>query len=345
MEENMRILGLYQHPEHVCFRYRLQAYRPYLEEAGHEVHFRGWPRWWLFKGRFFQELRGADLVVVQRRLLARWQLQRVRRAVRALAFDFDDAIFLRDSFARRGPDSDRRRRGFAHMVRAADMVVAGNAYLRDRAAEWTDAERVRLVPTCLDPARYPRSAHAPDKAVTRLVWIGSGSTLRGLERIGNWLDRVGQTVTGLNLKVICDRSLKLTHLPTRFCPWSQATEARELASADIGISWLPPDGWSLGKCGLKVLQYMAAGLPVVANPVGVQANLVHHGETGFLAKTAAEWQSAIRRLAADPRLRQAMGAKGRGLVERNFHVTQGAAAWLELLKTFRHSRVAALPRA
>ena len=34
------------------------------------------------------------------------------------------------------------------------------------------------------------------------------------------------------------------------------------------MSWLPDDLWSRGKCGLKVLQYQAAGLPVVANPVG-----------------------------------------------------------------------------
>jgi glycosyltransferase involved in cell wall biosynthesis len=341
----MRILGLYQRPEHVCFRYRLEAYRPYLEAQGHEVRFRGWPRWWLFESRFFQELRGADLVVVQRRLLSRWQLERVRRAASALAFDFDDAVYLRDSFDPRGPGSDRRRRGFARMVRAADVVVAGNACLRDHALEWTGPERVRLVPTCIDLERYPRAAHSPGKPATHLVWIGSSSTLRGLERIKNWLDWAGQTLTGLNLKLICDRSLELAHLPIRFCPWAQATEARELAGADIGISWLPFDAWSEGKCGLKILQYMAAGLPVVANPVGVQARLVRHGETGFLAETANDWQAAIRTLAADPGLRRRMGARGRQLVAKEFHVTQGAAAWLELLKTFRHSQVAALPRA
>lgn len=341
----MRILGLYQHPKHVCFRYRMQAFRPYLEQAGHEVRFRGWPRWWLFDAGFFHELRAADLVVVQRRLLSGWQLQRVRRAARALAFDFDDAVFLRDSFARRGPGSERRRRGFARMVQAADVVVAGNAYLRDQALHWTSPERVRLVPTCLNVNCYPRAVHAAGSQRTQLVWIGSGSTLRGLEQIGGWLDCLGQTITGLNLKVICDRSLKLAHLPCCFCPWSQATEAQELASADIGISWLPSDDWSQGKCGLKILQYMAAGLPVVANPVGVQASLVRHGETGFLVETLADWQAAIQQLIADPRLRERMGATARNLVEKDFHVTQGAAAWLELLKMFRHAAVAALPLA
>jgi glycosyltransferase involved in cell wall biosynthesis len=344
-KKTMRILGLFQYPDHVCFRYRLQAYRPYLEEAGHEVSFRGWPRWWLFENRFFQELEAADLVVVQRRLLSGWQLERVRRAARALAFDFDDAVFLRDSFDRRGPISARRRQGFARMVQAADVVVAGNAFLHDQAREWTGRERVRLVPTCLNVKKYTAAAHSGRKPSTHLAWIGSSSTLRGLEKIGEWLDYVGRTIGGLNLKVICDRSLRLAYLPVRFCPWTQATEARDLASADIGISWLPPDAWSQGKCGLKILQYMAAGLPVVANPVGVQAELVRHGETGFLVNNAGEWQAAIRRLALDPCLRKRMGATARAQVKSEFHVTQGAAAWLELLKTLRRSQAAALPRA
>ena len=90
---------------------------------------------------------------------------------------------------------------------------------------------------------------------------------------------------------------------------------------------------------------MAAGLPVVANPVGVQAELVRHGETGFLVNNAGEWQAAIRRLALDPCLRKRMGATARAQVKSEFHVTQGAAAWLELLKTLRRSQAAALPRA
>jgi len=341
----MRILGIYQHAEHVCFRYRLQAFHPYLERAGHEVSFRGWPQWWLFETGFFQALEEADLVVIQRRLLTGWQLDRVRNAARALAFDFDDAVFLRDSFAARGPSSERRQRGFARMVQAADVVVAGNVFLRDQALLWVSPKRVRLIPTCLDLDKYSPASHENPKKATNLVWIGSGSTLQGLERISPWLDLLGKNIDGLTLKVICDRSLKLTHLPNHFCPWNAATEASELAKADIGISWLPPDTWSQGKCGLKILQYMAAGLPVVANPVGVQARLVRHGETGFLVDTPQDWQAAIRQLVADPGLRKRMGNKARSLVERKYHVTQGAAAWLELLKTFRHSEVAALPQA
>ena len=89
--------------------------------------------------------------------------------------------------------------------------------------------------------------------------------------------------------------MQLQHLPVRSCPWSESSEAAAIATADIGIAWVPDDLWSRGKCGLKILQYMAAGLPVVANPVGVQAEMVQHGETGFLAETSDQWHEAISR--------------------------------------------------
>ena len=76
----------------------------------------------------------------------------------------------------------------------------------------------------------------------------------------------------------------------------------------MGISWVPDDDWSRGKCGLKVLQYMAAGLPVVANSVGVHRHMIRHGETGFLAESESDWIDAVRNLARQPELRRMMGA-------------------------------------
>src|SRR5207237_3454969 len=140
-------------------------------------------------------------------------------------------------------------------------------------------------------------------------------------------EELGKTIPAIQLKVICDRSLTLEHLPVEFCPWREDTEAAEIARGDIGVSWLPDDLWSAGKCGLKVLQYMAAGLPVVANPVGVQADLVRHGETGFLAETPQQWVDAVGRLAHDPALRQRMGKAGRQRVGGEFGVASGAARW------------------
>ena len=328
----MRIVALVASPDHVCARYRVVAFRSYLESAGHRFSVQILPRYWLTRWSLGPDAAEADVVIVQRRLLSPWQLRTLRRQVRRLVFDFDDAVFLRDSYDRRGLHCEHRLQEFAAMIRTADAVVAGNDWLRRQALHWTAADRVHVIPTCVNPQIYPLATHPEAPAVVRLAWIGSSSTLQGLERIQPVLERLGKTYTGLRLQLICDKSLPLQTLPVDFRPWSQATEARDLADANIGISWLPNDLWSQGKCGLKVLQYMAAGLPVVANPVGVQAGFVEPGVTGFWADSPDAWVDAIGRLVGDPALRHRLGRAGRRLVERDYHVQRGAELWLDVLR-------------
>jgi glycosyltransferase involved in cell wall biosynthesis len=317
------------------------ALRSYLEKAGHYLDLRPWPRRWCAWLRLERILRDADAVLLQRKLLPCWNLYLLRRAARVLLFDFDDAIFLRDSYSPKGLHSPRRLQRFAATIETADFVIAGNAYLHEQAARWTSADRVHLIPTCVDPGGYSLAQHLRAGDGVELVWIGSASTLRGLEGTRSVLEKLGQYEPGLRLKLVCDRFMTLRHLPITRCLWSEAGEAAALADADIGISWVPEDLWSRGKCGLKILQYMAAGLPVVANPVGIQAELVQHGRTGFLAQTPEEWLKAVSRLAHDPQLRQLMGRAGRQRVEEAFSTAAGARRWLALLDGIKQRRMAA----
>jgi glycosyltransferase involved in cell wall biosynthesis len=328
----VRLAALVESPDHVCCRYRLAAFRSSFESAGHALELRALPRGWWGRLRTGSDLGPADVVIVQRRLLPAWQLRLLRRRVRRLAFDFDDAVWLRDSYSPKGFDSFRRRRRFAAAVRAADLVVAGNRHLAEQAARFAEPANVCVIPTCVDPSRYPVAEHHRVGVDTQLVWVGSSSTLRGLEAARPILEAVGARLPGLTLKLVCDRFARFRGLTVLERPWTEAGEADEIAFADVGVAWVPDDPWSRGKCGLKVLQYMAAGLPVVANPVGVQAELVRSGETGFLATTPAEWAEAVARLARDPELRRRMGRAGRERVRRDYSVAAGAAAWLAALR-------------
>jgi glycosyltransferase involved in cell wall biosynthesis len=332
----MQLIGLVETPDHVCCRYRLRAFRDRLAAAGHSLDIRRMPRHVWDSVQTFSGLGRYDAVILQRRLISPWRLHILRRLSKRLIFDFDDAVFMRDSYSAKGANSPRRRRRFAMIVRGADVVVAGNDWLAERARAVGARGEVRVIPTCVDPSRYPRAKHAHGPA--RLVWVGSSSTLNGLERIAGMLDSIGTGVPGVRLRLIANRFPEFGRLKVEPRPWSEATEADEIAAADIGIAWIPDDDWSRGKCGLKVLQYMAAGLPVVANPVGLHAALVRHGETGFLARTDDEWLTAIRRLADDPALRRKMGTAGRWVVEREYSADAGARRWLDLLRSMASSR-------
>lgn len=326
----MRLAALVKDPEHVCCRYRLTAFQRRLEAAGYGLDYTPWGGSWTSTVANRQRLRAADAVVVQRTLLpaAHWHL--VRRFSERLIFDFDDAIFRRDSYARQGTACGYKLRRFRRVAGSVDVVVAGNAFLADEALRTAKAEHVHVIPTCVDVDRYTLARHARDNR-PRLVWIGSSSTLQGLETVRQTFGEIGRAVPDARLKTICDRKFVDAGLPTDFRPWTEAGEADELADAEIGISWIPDDPWSRGKCGLKLLQYMAAGLPVVTNPVGVHTQIVEHGVTGLLATTADEWVDATRTLARDPELRRRMGAAGRRKVEAEYSLTRGAQLWTNLL--------------
>jgi glycosyltransferase involved in cell wall biosynthesis len=268
-------------------------------------------------------------VLLQRRLLPLWQLRHLRRFARRLLFDFDDAILYRDSYHPRGLIDPERARCFAATVKLADVVIAGNDYLAECALKaGARPERVNVIPTCVSTGRYVVAGRAPGRHSLDLVWIGSSSTLQGLERRRELWEGLGRHLPNLRLKVICDRYPNFDPLPVVAVQWSEKTEAEELSIGDVGVNWMPDDLWSLGKCGLKVLQYQAAGLPVIANPVGIHRELIEPGVTGFLAQTPGEWRDAISRLAAEPPLRERMGEVARARVEANYSVASWSARFV-----------------
>ncbi len=232
----MRLLALVKGRDHVCCRYRLAAYRDFLQQAGHTLELFPWPHSLFSRLFLHRQFGAADVLVLQRKMPAPHLCALLRRHARILIYDFDDALFLRDSYAPQGLYCSRRAGAFRQTVRSVDMVIAGNDFLRDEAALWTDPARVRLIPTCLDVPKYPEARHNRGPRDVRLAWIGSASTLRGLELIRLTLEQLGRDQPGLRLKIICNQFLHFQSLTVIRTAWSQETEARELAEADIGIS-------------------------------------------------------------------------------------------------------------
>jgi hypothetical protein len=322
MEDAVRVLAIIESPGHVCYRYRIEAFSSAMASQGMRLEAAPLPKGLWQRLGLLLAARRTDIVILQRKLLPRWQLALLRRMAKRLVFDFDDAVFQRDSFSPKGPRSSMRLAGFRATVAAADAVTAGNDYLRQYAAAYAEPSGIHTVPTCVEPDRYPVAQHTRVGHV-RLVWIGQRAMLPSLQCIGEHLRAAAERLPSAQLQIICDTTPGISAIPVVLRPWSSATEAADLADADIGIAWLPDDSWSLGKCGLKVLQYMAAGLPVVANPVGENRRMVVHGKTGFLATSPEEWATAVDRLAIDPLLRAKMGSAARQTVEKHYSV----AAW------------------
>lgn len=253
----------------------------------------------------------ADIVVVLRKTFPLPLLWLLRRVSRRLIFDLDDAIFCNPD----GSFSATRMKRFAAITKASDRIFAGNRFLAEKSAMFNIATSV--IPTCLEVEKYHVVADKPEDHID-LVWIGSTSTRKYLVDALPALELAAQRVPNLRLKIIADFDLPQAAIPTLAVPWNAATEATELASSHIGIAPMRDDDWSRGKCALKVLQYMAAGLPVISSNTGVNAEAVTPGETGYLVSTPEEWVQTIVALASDENLRLAMGARGRKQVKQDY---------------------------
>ncbi len=327
----MRAVILTERLDDPCYRYRLEAFLPALAAKGIAVETVRLRRGIVDRTRQLVATGGADLVILQRKLLSVVQIGILRSAARRIVFDLDDALFHRDRDQEGQFVRWKLAARFWATMRASDLVIVGNDYLRRQAEAHVDPARIRIVPTCVDSDLYSLARHEAVGPDVRLAWIGQACTLQGMSGARACLSAAGRATPGLTLRLVCDTQIDVKNLNVELCPWSVATEARNLAAADIGISWLADIPFNRGKCGLKVLQYMAAGLPVVANPIGVTPQLVIHGKTGFLASTAAEWAEAIARLAANPELRRQMGAAGRKIVEEQYSVNAWSPRFAELI--------------
>jgi glycosyltransferase involved in cell wall biosynthesis len=325
----MQVIALIEAPDHVSARYRVQAFAPALTRAGCSLRLEAIPRGAVERLRRLSGLRRYDAVVLQRQLLTVPELRFLRRMARRLIYDFDDAMLYRDSYHRRGHQSRQRERRFGAAVGSADTIIAGNSFLRSCAiSSGARAEKIRVIPTCVDPQKYAPSPASSRAEGMELVWIGSSSTLAGLRMQRPMLARAGREIPGVRLRIICDSFESFDPLPVVPTPWDAATETAMLAAADVGISWVPDDVWSRGKCGLKLLQYGAAGLPSIANPVGVHGEIIRDGLTGILVNSEEQWIAAIRQLAADPQLRRMMGRNARDVIEQSYSVAAHSEAFV-----------------
>ncbi|OQB85926.1 MAG: D-inositol-3-phosphate glycosyltransferase [Planctomycetes bacterium ADurb.Bin126] len=314
-ESGRHLVVLTRERASASFRQRVEPYLSALAEAGVACEVVELGDSLLARSRQLARV-GRSAVWLQRKTLTAWDAWMLGPQARVI-YDFDDAVMFQARRSEDGPHPGRKRR-FARTVRRSRLVLAGNEILADHAREAGAAGQVAVVPTGLDASRFAPKADRAAGGRLRLVWIGSRSTLKQVERLREVLEALPARVPGVSLRIIADAGLDVAGLAVENVAWSYEAEARLLSECDVGIAPLPETNFTRGKCGFKILQYMAAGLPVVASPVGVQSDIVREGESGFCAATTEQWLDAIAKLAADVDLRRRMGAAGRQRVEREF---------------------------
>lgn len=242
--------------------------------------------------------------------------------------DYDDATFHTYDHHRRRMVRTLLSNKLDPLLRGAHTVAVGNSYL-EAYVSGRGTRTVVRIPTTVDIQRYSVRPAPSDKEL-RIGWIGTPKTAKYLELLFAPLRRLARR-RRLRLVTIGAPPLGDIGVPVELHSWSAETEAQLLSSLHLGVMPLPDEPWERGKCGYKLIQYMACGRPVVASPVGVNIDIVTP-EVGFLASTDEEWVSSIDALASDPSLRDLMGMFGRRRVEQEYTVQMIAPRIIELLR-------------
>ena len=245
--------------------------------------------------------------------------------------DYDDAIFHNYDLARNKLIRRLLGRKIDSVMRHAACVMAGNEYLAERARA-AGAKRVVVIPTVVDHCRYD-ARQGTGKPLT-VGWIGSPTTQKYVEQLLPAFQALAQQQSFRLLLVgaTADIAARLPGIDVEVQPWSEDTEAALIREMDIGIMPLEDGPWEKGKCGYKLIQYMASGVPVVASPVGVNPAIVDGAGCGLLANHVDEWGEAFRKLISDVALRERLGRAGRAAVRREFSIERQLDAIRSSLK-------------
>jgi glycosyltransferase involved in cell wall biosynthesis len=311
-------------------RFRVKEFIPFFEKHGVSVDLLRVPDRPIDRLKTFRSLSNFDVVIIQRKLLTALDLFFVRRHAKRIIFDFDDAIMYRSS-RHKDQDSPQRMRRFARMVGFVDAVTAGNSYLAEHAARFIDPDRVFIMPTVVDIDEYGVKDYTGTSDEFIIGWIGSASTLHYLEEIAPAIARAALRVKNLKLKIICDRFFDYKGLDVIKKTWRPEDVSDDLMSLDVGVMPISDDPWTRGKCGFKVVQYLAAGVPAIVSPVGINRDLIIPEKTGLWAGNDDEWEKMIVRMAEDRDMRAKMGLSGRKHVEEHFSLQKAAPRYLEIL--------------
>jgi glycosyltransferase involved in cell wall biosynthesis len=301
------ILFLSNNPERSSFKTRIGKYLDVMRRDNIDYRIETLPDNWHARRDLFKLAGQFDCVFLHKKKLSIPDTYILKRACKKLIYNFDDAVMYDEANPSRR--DWLRLLAFRRTVRAADLVLVGSRYLAEHALKYNP--NVEILPLGLETALYDVAAAGRTDDKIRLVWIGSRSTLKYLEHIQPVIEKIGSCFSNVVLRIIGDTFFDIPDITVEKLKWSEQTRGLYLAQSDIGLAPLPDDRFTRGKCSFKVLEYSAAGLPVVASPVGTNAEHIQQGVTGFLVENNNQWIEKITALIKDAQLRRSMGQQGR----------------------------------
>jgi glycosyltransferase involved in cell wall biosynthesis len=247
--------------------------------------------------------------------------------------DYDDAVFHRYDQHPSAVVRSLLGHKIDAVMRHAALVIAGNAYLAERAKN-AGAKRVEYLPSVVDVGRY-QLGKAVKTEPFRVGWIGAPVTATYLDIIKPALEQLSREADIQIVLIGAGEANPFLGIPTTHVAWQEELDFSLAEHFDVGVMPLVDGPFERGKCGYKLIQYMAGGLPVVGSPVGVNNQIVEEGINGYLANGTEEWLQSLRTIMNDKELRVRLGQAGRRKAEQMYNLRVTAPKLLDLLSSVR----------
>jgi len=326
----MKVLFLLTKRQPPSSRLRVVNCLPAYREAGIEPTVMPIPSDLPGRFKMLRAVAAHDVVVIQKKTSFRlFELSLMKRLNPRIIFDVDDAVMFHE-LEHHQPLTGKNFKKFTRTINHCAAVVAGNQFLA-RFAE-PNCKQVYVLPTPIDTSRYKVKDYSQPSDKVIIGWLGVSGNLHYVKRLESVFQRLSTEFPNVYLKIVSNDFIEMEGVRIIKEKWTLGTEIESLRSFDIGIMPLDDTLWARGKCGYKILQYMGVGVPAVASPVGINSEFIEHGSNGFLAKTEAEWLSALRALLAESALRVKMGGEGRRRLEQEYSQERFAKSYFDVMR-------------
>lgn len=326
-------------------RFRVEHFLPHLHAARtsttvRSAVIRGRLENLISRTRVICEALASDVIVIQRHLYSARAFDWLRRTGKPIVFDFDDALFTYPTGQTSKPNPswmETQVTRLNHTLANSSVVIAGSRHLASYASRYNP--QTVVIPTSvkfLPSEEELASRRSTGRPV--VGWIGRAENLIYLRQIADELVRLQQNHP-FTLRIVSNEPLSIDGLSIENRVWALDREEDDVASFDIGLAPLADDAWSRGKCGLKAIQSMACGQPVVVSPIGAHRDIVRHNVNGLWATDPADWSLQLGRLLREPDLRRRIGVAARQTVADEYSVDASVPKLQHLLLTLTDSHM------
>lgn len=256
-----------------------------------------------------------------------------------VVLDYDDAIFHNYDKHNNIIVRTLLRNKIKSIAKYADLIIVGSPYLSKYFINYNN--NVIEIPTSITFEKYMK--HSPNIFVSNLIlvgWIGSKTTSENILFIREVIKKIELLYPQILFKLMgFDTHLKpeINFSNVEFCDWTKENEISFLNSIDIGIMPLIDTPFNRGKCGFKLIQYMAAGKPTISTPL--EANVkINRDSDNMFASSIEEWLVCFEKFTCNYEYYKKVGMYNRDIIEQYYSVEVNSCLYIDYFKNLYHVR-------